>query len=333
MTSLDNINAILRNAGYNPVNSESVHTVQSQENVEHEETIEEEVDAVTSESSETSERGVHRTSPQIVQEYTQEAESENQESQETQEPEEQEEPVKVIRQELERFSSALWFEKMQEQIIILAGVGGIGSWSSLLLAKMNPKELYLYDMDKVEVQNLAGQLYSKDDVGEFKVNALANTIRKFTGYGNIFAIPQRYTISDECISGKVMICGFDNMSAREVFFQKWESRVNSLSDEEKKECLFIDGRLTADELQVFCIRGNATPLIEKYKSKYLFPQYMAQSLPCSFRQTGYMANMIGGIIANLVVNFCANLCNPQMKRTLPFVTKYTSDFMLLSKDF
>ena len=49
-----------------------------------------------------------------------------------------------------RFSSAIWFEKIQSKTIILAGLGGIGSWVALLLARMSPACLCLYDNDIVE---------------------------------------------------------------------------------------------------------------------------------------------------------------------------------------
>jgi len=40
-----------------------------------------------------------------------------------------------------------------------------------------------------------------------------------------------------------------------------------------------------------------------------------------------MANMIGSVMVNLFVNFCANECNPLVPRDLPFFTEYNADTM------
>ena len=46
-----------------------------------------------------------------------------------------------------RFSSAVWYEEIQKKVIILAGLGGIGSYVAFLLARMKPRSLFLYDDD------------------------------------------------------------------------------------------------------------------------------------------------------------------------------------------
>ena len=42
-----------------------------------------------------------------------------------------------------RFSSAEWYKKIQELDIILAGIGGIGSYVAFLLSRLRPKSLFL----------------------------------------------------------------------------------------------------------------------------------------------------------------------------------------------
>ena len=234
----------------------------------------------------------------------------------------------LIHDETLRFSSAEWFAKTQEQSIILAGVGGIGSWISFLLAKLKPAAIYMYDPDTVELVNMAGQLYSLGDIGRPKVDALANTIREYTGYGNIFCYNQRY--NEQCATGNIMICGFDNMEARRVFFNNWAAHVGLLNEEERKKCLFIDGRLTAEELQILCIQGDDTYSMTQYMNRFLFNDEEAEHEVCSFKQTAFMANMIGALVVNLVVNFCANLCNPDIPRTLPFFTHYQANMMFFN---
>lgn len=140
-----------------------------------------------------------------------------------------------------RFSSAIWYEKIQEKTVIVAGCGGIGSWTTLLLARMKPASIFIYDDDIVETVNMSGQLYGQSDLGRPKVSALAGMIRNYAGYNSVFAISERFTNESE--ASDIMICGFDNMAARKLFFNKWVNHIQSKPEEERKNCLFIDGRI------------------------------------------------------------------------------------------
>lgn len=227
-----------------------------------------------------------------------------------------------------RFSSAVWYEEIQKKVVILAGVGGIGSYVAFLLARMKPRSLFLYDDDDVEFVNMSGQLYSFTDVGKKKVNAIANMISNYARYNSVFAIPEKFT--EDCEASDIMICGFDNMQARKTFFKKWLIHVNSKSEEEQKHCLFIDGRLAAEELQVFCIQGNDDYNKANYEN-YLFSDDEADETVCSYKQTTFMANMIGSIIVNLFTNFVANEIMEGL-RDLPFKTSFEAESMMFKTE-
>jgi len=234
----------------------------------------------------------------------------------------------TVREELVRFSDAEWFNKVQEKVIVLAGVGGIGSNMAVILAKLNPSAIYIFDDDRVESFNLAGQFYSNEDIGKPKVEALAASVNKYTNYSSIFALNRRFMLGEDVVAD-IMVCGFDNMRARRDFFTAWKNRVMTLTEERKKDCLFIDGRLTADEFQIFCITGTDNFYMDDYVNNYLFNDYEAQRETCSYKQTGFLADMIGAFMVNLIVNFCANQVNPRRNMTLPFMTSYRSSMMFL----
>lgn len=223
-----------------------------------------------------------------------------------------------------RFSSALWFKEIQNKVIVLAGIGGIGSYVALLLARMKPKALFLYDDDVVETVNMAGQLYSINDVGKKKVDALADICSSFALYNSVFAIPEKFTLESE--ASDIMICGFDSMKARKLYYYKWANHIKELDDERKKHCLFLDGRLAAEEFQVFCITGDDVYNQKLYETKYLFDDEQADATVCSYKQTSYMANMIGSMIVNLFVNFVANEVGGM--RDLPFLTSYEGESLM-----
>lgn len=225
-----------------------------------------------------------------------------------------------------RFSSAVWYDKIKEQKVVLAGCGGIGSYVAFLLSRLQLNSLFLYDPDIVESVNMAGQLYSYNDIGCHKVDAINRMVRNYSNYYSTRSYVSRFTVNSN--PEKIMICGFDNMAARKVFFEKWKNFVSCLSSGEKKECLFLDGRLAAEELQVFCITGDDEYNMKKYESDYLFSDDEAEETSCSYKQTTFMANMIGSIIVNLFVNFIANLVIPDL-RALPFYINYDASTMTL----
>lgn len=189
---------------------------------------------------------------------------------------------------------------------------------------MKPKALFLYDDDEVETVNMAGQLYSINDVGKKKVDALADICSSFALYNSVFAIPEKFTLESE--ASDIMICGFDNMKARNLYYHKWLNHINSLDDDRKKHCLFLDGRLAAEEFQVFCITGDDAYNQKLYETKYLFDDEQADATVCSYKQTSYMANMIGSMIVNLFVNFVANEVGGM--RDLPFLTSYEGESLM-----
>lgn len=229
-----------------------------------------------------------------------------------------------------RFSSAIWYENIQKKTVILAGVGGIGSYVGFLLARMKPASMFIYDDDIVEAANMSGQLYGQSDLGRTKVSALAEMIRNYAGYSSVFAINERFTNESE--ASDIMICGFDNMAARRLFFNKWVNHVQSKPEEERKNCLFIDGRLAAEEFQVLCIKGDDEYNINRYSNEYLFSDAEADETICSYKQTTFCANMIASYMVNLFVNFCANQCEPLIDRDLPFLTTYNAETMYLKTE-
>lgn len=236
----------------------------------------------------------------------------------------------LIDETTSRFSSASWYNKIQEKTVIIAGIGGIGSWFSLLLSRMKPLSIFVYDDDVVEAVNMSGQLYSQSDIEKFKVHAIANTIKNYANYNSIFAVNDKFT--DESEAGDIMICGFDNMIARRTFFNKWKNHVQSKLEEERKNCLFIDGRLEAEIFQILCIRGDDEYNIKRYNDEFLFSDLDVNEAVCSYKQTTFCASMIASYMANLLVNFCTNQTNPIIDRDLPFFTTYNAETMYLKTE-
>ena len=234
--------------------------------------------------------------------------------------------AEIAHDETVRFSGAEWFNKIQEKVIIIGGAGGISSNTIFQLARVHPNSIYIFDDDTVEEVNLAGQMFSNDSVGKKKVDAIANIVKDFCRYESVFAIPERYT--EDSFTADIMICGFDNMKARKVFFNNWCKHVDEQKD--KSKCLFIDARLSFDTLQVFTITGDDEFNKTRYEKEFLFSDEEADETICSLKQTTFMACMIASFIVNNVVNFCANEIAPMIKQ-LPFFIEYDSNLMYLKE--
>lgn len=225
-----------------------------------------------------------------------------------------------------RFSSAEWFTEVQNSNILLAGVGGIGSWLALLLSRMKPKGLYLMDNDAVELVNLSGQLYSTKDIGKSKVDAIANTIVDYSRFHNTMSINSLFTEESEAYD--IMLCGFDNMQARKIYFYKWLERVRKKPLNERKKCLFIDGRLNAEKFQVLSITGDNYYGMKKYIKEFLFDDSVVEEAICSLKQTSYCAAMIASFMCNVFVNF---MCNSDARPVL-FFQEYDAEMMYLKQE-
>ena len=222
----------------------------------------------------------------------------------------------------QRFRGVEWYDEASKNDIIIGGIGGIGSHLCFLMSRMSPNYMYLFDGDTVEAANLSGQLYSVSDIGELKTNAIANTVKNYSGYYPIVCF-NMYT--DSSFASNIMMCGFDNMTARKIFFNNWRTYTDSLSEEEKKNCLFVDGRLNCEKFQIFSITGNDDYHKDIYAKEYLFSDYEAESGSCSEKQTTYTASMIASLMANVYVNFCS--LKTGAVRTLPFFIEYDAKIM------
>ncbi len=82
---------------------------------------------------------------------------------------------------MELRSKILLGEKgIKEKTIAIVGVGGLGSTTAQLLARMHPKKLILIDYDKIEETNLERQvLYDKKDIGKSKVMCAKEKLSQF----------------------------------------------------------------------------------------------------------------------------------------------------------
>jgi len=68
-------------------------------------------------------------------------------------------------------------DKIHESKVAVIGIGGIGSWVAELLARIGVKKIILADKDIVSLSDLHRQVYTEEDIGKYKVDAMENRLR------------------------------------------------------------------------------------------------------------------------------------------------------------
>lgn len=208
-----------------------------------------------------------------------------------------------------------WFnpKKAYFNRVSVFGAGGIGSWLTLFLIRAG-FGVKIFDFDRVEKRNLGGQFFTVENIGQLKVNALADNIGKFSTRNPIDCRPLRIvsTLSMPYFPPCTFVA-FDNMEARKAVFHRWKNDIDS------KSAIFIDGRLEAEFLQIFCVRGDNPEQIEKYEESLSVAEDPSNSAHmCSIKQTSHVAAMIGSFMTSFFTNFVANRVEGVESRYVPF---------------
>ncbi len=108
--------------------------------------------------------------------------------------------------------------EMCEQRLHIIGCGAIGSTVAENLARFGLTKITLYDFDKVEAHNIANQMFTHEDIGKFKVDAVAEYLRKINPEidDGLVTIKEGYV--GQKLSGYVFLC-VDNIDLRRQIAQ------------------------------------------------------------------------------------------------------------------
>ena len=214
--------------------------------------------------------------------------------------------IENIEPQFGRVKGASWFPLLYKKDVLVLGQGGIGSWTALLLSRIGCS-LHLFDMDTYEIHNMTGQVVKSSAIGHNKAEAMAEVIADFSPTCEVLDYPQRY--NEDSFTGEIVICGFDNMVARKIAFQKWKKYVEELKErgQSGKDCFFQDGRLLAEHLQIFSIPGDDVERMEKYEKEWLFDDKEVEEAECTFKQTSHCAAMIASHMVGFLTNWVSNV--------------------------
>lgn len=172
-------------------------------------------------------------------------------------------------------------EKLASLKVTIVGTGAIGRQVALQLAAMGVSDLTLVDFDIVEEGNLAVQGFLEKDLGEAKVNAVADLCEEINSNISLNVVEDKYTIAIE--PGDVVFSCVDKMDVRSFLH---ETVMN-------KAKLFIDGRMAAELFRVLTAFDQET---HDYYRQTLFTDIEASPIRCTAKTTIYGSNIIAGIM-------------------------------------
>lgn len=142
--------------------------------------------------------------------------------------------------------------------IIVVGAGGNGSQMIQQLGRMNHALLKLgktglhvtlYDDDRVSPANIGRQLFTQDEIGEYKSVLLITRINRFYAT-NWEAVPARFTSKTRHRANVIITC-VDNVPAR-IEIDKYIKGLKDIKEHEKRYEYWMDLGNTKTTGQVIC---------------------------------------------------------------------------------
>ena len=113
--------------------------------------------------------------------------------------------------------------KLKGSSVGIAGVGGLGSNAAIALARAGVGRLVLVDFDKVEESNLNRQYFFREQIGEIKVEALKQNIKKINPQINVEAHAQKLvkgSMYEFFKDADVIIEALDNAETKASFIEE-----------------------------------------------------------------------------------------------------------------
>lgn len=177
--------------------------------------------------------------------------------------------------------------------IRVIGVGGIGSFTVLALAKMGFTNITFYDDDTIEDHNVDNQLYGPVHLGMKKVDALRAIVKILAGI-NVVGTHARVS-SIEQNDGGITIFAVDRIEIREHLFASMKLANGFL----------IDARMGNEQWTIYTVNLSSMTDRKWYQS-FIHPQSESVELPCTAKSIMYTPFSVGGEIAFRVKQIAMN---------------------------
>ena len=166
--------------------------------------------------------------------------------------------------------------------IAIVGVGAIGSFTALSLAKMGYGNIRAYDFDVIDNENMNCQFYRHTDIGKKKTEALQELVEDFTGL-KIRCFDEKI-VDASGINCDVLIASVDSMEVRKMLAStasfKW----------------FIDPRMSAEYASMDIVPADK---IDKHIGS-MYSDSDAVQERCTAKSTMYTVQLIAGQVIKAI---------------------------------
>ncbi len=180
----------------------------------------------------------------------------------------------------------------KDDYITLIGAGGIGSYLTYYLGRVDNFDIALYDYDIVDESNLGGQMFLANQKGQNKTIAAKTNMKMFSEIKHNIHVMSKF--DEDCDATPITFVCPDNILARKIAFNKWKE----LPDRK----VFIDGRMLAESGYIYTV----VPGREEEYEKTLFDDKDVEDVLCSMKATSHCGAMTGALMMSMFNNWCAN---------------------------
>lgn len=178
--------------------------------------------------------------------------------------------------------------------IDVIGVGATGSRIAMGLAKLGVQNLHVWDFDKVESHNIANQIYGINDIGKFKVDALADLIKLQTG---LVVTKHNEAVTGRSALGSVVFLLTDTMSSRKEI---WEGAIRYKMHID----VMIETRMGVDLGRTYWVRPTSPDDITFWESTLCSDNEVLVTSACGSQITvGSTAEIVSGLAVWNFINW------------------------------
>lgn len=180
--------------------------------------------------------------------------------------------------------------------VTIIGAGATGSWLALCLAKLGITDITVWDFDTVEEHNIPNQAFGLEDIGDTKVGALHDMLKRDVG---VEIKIKREAFTDQRLSGIVFLM-VDSMKARKDI---WEASIKMKSAVK----LLVEPRMGLSEGRVYNVNPMDLNHIKRYEDCW-YSDDEAEVSACGTSQTVITTAMsVASMCARSLINFSNNI--------------------------
>lgn len=191
--------------------------------------------------------------------------------------------------------------------ISVVGCGGIGSITIEGLVRLGIKQLSIADPDKVELHNVANQMFYMSELDKPKASILAERLSSFKRDNKIEFLEDYFQNdpSGKLITDGIVISATDNMLSRKLLFEKCQLFPVQY---------FIDGRLAGQAFDIYVVDMSDLIQVKAY-TETLYSDDEATPTSCTASGVADLMFMVGGLMVQTVRNILTS-------HTVAFKTLY-----------